>query len=209
MIKIRELKKRFNEFGFSIECRHLDVEAGSSMGISGGTGSGKTLFTKTVTGLTGSYSGSVEIAMTELRSTFRRKIGYVPFRNVLYPNLTLKEMSHFMLRQYKAGLEEYSLKMDWFSGFWEIHKMENMRISSLTDGQTQAVKFFIAMLHSPSVLIVDEPFNGLGTSGAEIIKDLFNDIQTRGVSVLAVSSSPDLLKEITEKTALITNGTVE
>jgi ABC-2 type transport system ATP-binding protein len=147
--------------------------------------------------------------MTELRNTYKRKIGYLPFRNVLYGNLTLKEMSNFLLSQYKAKPEEFELKIEWFAKFWDLKPFVSRRLSTLTDGQLQTVKFFISMLHSPSVLIIDEPFNGLGSGSTEKIRELFTDIQNRQVTVLATSSSPELITRITERQAIISKGRVE
>ncbi len=209
MIKIKDLKKDFPKYGFSIECRHLSVESGTAAGIYGPAGSGKTLFTKTLAGLTGSYSGSVEIASTELKNTYRRKIGYLPFRNVLYGNLTLKEMSHYLLGQYKLKREEFDLKLDWFSSLWNISQFTNRRIASLTDGQLQSVKFFTSLLHSPTVLIIDEPFNGLGTESTDSFSAVFDDIRKKQVTVIAASANFDLLEKIVQISTQISNGKIE
>ncbi|HXK49731.1 MAG TPA: ATP-binding cassette domain-containing protein [Clostridiales bacterium] len=209
MVKIRDLKKEFSKYSFSIECRHLDVETGSSLGISGTTGSGKTLFTKIITGLAGSYSGSVEIAGTELKKIYRKKLGYVPFKNILYGNLTLKENSRFLLSRYRTDPQDYRIKMDWFSEFWDIRRFDGLKISELTDGQLQTVKIFSGLLHSPAVLVIDEPFNGLGSGSANRLRDLFTDIGKREVTVIAASSSSDLLSVISGRTVQILNGKIE
>jgi len=209
MIKIRNLKKDFPKYGFSLECRHLSVETGEMAGIYGAAGSGKTLLTKTLAGLTGGYSGSVEIASTELRDTYKKKIGYLPFRNVLYGNLTLKEMSNYLLGQYKIKTEEFDLKLDWFSSLWDIKSYAGKRISSLTDGQLQSVKLFISLIHSPSVLIIDEPFNGLGSGSADNFSAVLENIRKKQVSVIVASASPDLLSKITQNNFQISNGKIE
>ncbi len=209
MVKIRDLKKEFRKYGFAVECRHLDVESGNPLGISGTTGSGKTLFTKIITGLVGSYSGSVEIAGTELKKLYRKKLGYVPFRNILYGNLTLKENSRFLLSHYRTDPQEYRIKMDWFSEFWDIKRFDGLKISELTDGQLQTVKIFAGLLHSPSVLIIDEPFNGLGSGSTDRFRELFTDIGKRDVTVIAASSSSDLLSVISVRTVQISNGKIE
>ena len=209
MVKIRDLSKVFIKYNFTVECRYLDIDTGGSLGIYGDTGSGKTLFSKTVSGLAGNYSGSVEIAGTELKKIYRKKLGYVPFRNILYGNLTLKEMSVFLLKHYSIDPNEYKVKMDWFSEFWDIRRFDGLRISELTDGQLQSVKIFAGLIHSPSVLIIDEPFNGLGTENTDRFRGLFTDISKRDVTVLAVSSNMNALELMTQRTSKISNGRIE
>ncbi|MGD9706965.1 MAG: ATP-binding cassette domain-containing protein [Candidatus Delongbacteria bacterium] len=209
MVKIRDLRKDFKKYNCTVECRYLDIETGNSFGIYGDTGSGKTLFTKIITGLAGNYSGSVEIGGTELKKLYRKKLGYVPFRNILYGNLTLKEMSVFLLKHYSIDPNEYKVKMDWFSEFWDIKRFDGYRISELTDGQLQSVKIFAGLIHSPSFLVIDEPFNGLGEENAVKFRDLFTDIGKRDVTVLAVSSNMSSLELITQRTSSISNGRIE
>lgn len=209
MIKIRELKREFRDTGFCIECRNLDVEDGNSIGIYGDTASGKTLFSMLLSGVIKNYSGSVMVDITELRNTFRKKMGYVPFDNILYPALTVKEMSKFLLDQYKVKKTEYDLKINWFDQFFSIRSLEDRRISDLSSGQLQFVKIFFALIHSPSVLIIDEPFNGLGSSSTESFISIMSDLKERKVSVIAFSSHKELIKMISDGSVNLINGKIE
>jgi ABC-2 type transport system ATP-binding protein len=209
MIKIRDLKKEFKDTGFCIECRNLDLADGNSIGIYGDTASGKTLFSMLLSGLIKHYSGSVMIDITELKNTFRKKIGYVPFNNILYPALTVREMSKFMLEQYKVKKTEYDLKVEWFDQFFTINDLLDRKISTLSGGQLQSVKMFIALIHSPSVLIIDEPFNGLGSSSTEAFRSLTFDLKSRNVSVIAFSAQKEMIKMMTDASANLINGKIE
>lgn len=209
MIKIRDFKKEFKETGFCIECRNLDVADGNSIGIFGDTASGKTLFSMLLSGVIKNYSGSVMIDITELKNTFRKKIGYVPFSNILYPALTVKEMSEFLLDQYKVKKTEYDLKVKWFDQFFAIKDILDRKISTLSGGQLQSVKMFIALIHSPSMLIIDEPFNGLGSSSTEAFKSLIRDLKERNVTIIALSSHKEMIKMITDGFVNLINGKIE
>lgn len=209
MIKIRDLKRNFIEYKFSIECADLKIGTGKSFGIYGSTASGKTLFSKIISGVIRNYSGSVELGMTEVRSTYRKKIGYLPFRNILYSDMTVKEISMFLLSQYKIPDQEFDLKLEWFSQFCDIKFLINRKLFSLSDGQLQQVKYFASLIHSPSVLIIDEPFNGLGNQNIDFINSLMADITKREVTVLAFSSNKEYLTEITEGISEISHGKVE
>jgi len=209
MIKIRDLKRNFKEYDFEINCQSLTVDTGTVCGICGRTASGKTLFSQVVSGIIKNYSGSIEIGMTELSSTYRKKIGYIPFKNVLYNDMTLKEMTVFLLNQYKVPESEFDLKLNWFSQFYDIKDLVKRRISCLTDGQLQYIKYFVSLIHSPSVLVIDEPFNGLGDESAELVRSLFEEVNRKGVTVLALSSHEDYLKKSTGCVHYIIEGKIE
>lgn len=209
MIKIRDLKRNFREYNFEIDCANLTVGTGECFGIYGDTASGKTLFSQIVSGVIRNYSGSIEIGVTEVRSTYRKKIGYLPYRNILYNDLTVKEISMLLLSQYKISESEFDLKLEWFSQFFELKGLISRKIHSLTDGQLQKVKFFISLIHSPSVLIIDEPFNGIGDESIDFINEVTADIAKREVTVLALSCNREFLKKITGGITAISSGKIE
>jgi ABC-2 type transport system ATP-binding protein len=128
MIKIRNLKYIEKKSGFSVECMNLNAESGKRLGIYGGSASGKTLFTQILSGIIKNYSGSIEIGITELRNTYRKKIGYVPFDNILYRELTVKEMSLLLLDQYKVPEPELKIKSEWFSNYFDMSDMWSKKI---------------------------------------------------------------------------------
>lgn len=209
MIKIRDLKKDCSYNGFSLECRNLDVPDGNSLGVYGDTGSGKTLFGMLLAGILKNYSGSVQIDMTELKNTFRKKIGYLPFNNVLYTGLTVQEMSKFLLAQYKIRKTEYDLKVEWFDQFFRIKDLVKKRISVLSGGELQTVKLFTSLIHSPSVLIIDEPFNGLGSGSIGMFELLYKDLKERNVSIISFSCHEDMIKMMSDAFVSLIRGKIE
>ena len=209
MIKIRDLKRNFKEYDFELDCQSLTADTGTTCGVCGRTASGKTLFSQVVSGVIKNYSGSIEIGMTELSSTYRKKIGYLPFKNILYNDMTLKEISVFLLSQYKVPESEFDLKLEWFSQFYDIRDLVKRKISSLTGGQLQYIKYFVSLIHSPSVLIIDEPFNGLGDESVDIVKSLLEEVNRKGVTVLALSSHTEYLKRTAGSIHYITDGKIE
>jgi ABC-type multidrug transport system ATPase subunit len=118
-------------------------------------------------------------------------------------------MSKFMLEQYKVKKTEYDLKVEWFDQFFTINDLLDRKISTLSGGQLQSVKMFIALIHSPSVLIIDEPFNGLGSSSTEAFRSLTFDLKSRNVSVIAFSAQKEMIKMMTDASANLINGKIE
>ncbi len=209
MIKIRDLKRNFPAFGLNIECRILDVPSGSSAGIYGSSGSGKTLMSKIVSGIIKNYTGSVQTELSEAGDTYKKKIGYLPFTNTLYPVFKVREMMLFLISRYGIKEAEYDLKAEWFAQFREIRPFANRRICTLSAGELQSVKLFASVIHSPSVLVMDEPFNGLGTEDSEMIRMMVDDLKKRDVSILAFSSHKELLSVISDEMRTIGSGKVE
>jgi ABC-2 type transport system ATP-binding protein len=208
MIKIRELKKEFREYGITIGCRIIDIESGRSLGIAGNSGSGKTIFSKMLSGLIRDYSGRIELDGISVKEIFRKKIGFSASDGILYDSLTVEEMLFFLSARYGLKKTEYSSRREWFSRYFDIGRIDKRKIATLTGGELQTVKFAAAVIHSPSLVIIDEPFNGLGEAGAESIAGLISGLKDQNVSVIALSSHKDLLMKITDETADIRNGEI-
>jgi ABC-type multidrug transport system ATPase subunit len=73
----------------------------------------------------------------------------------------------------------------------------------------QTVKFFTGLIHSPSLFIIDEPFNGMGDDDVFRINKLLRDLAGIDVSVIAASSHKGYLENITDVQAVISKGKIE
>lgn len=208
MVRVRDLRKEFQKYAMIVECRMLDIESGSPVGISGPSGSGKTLLCKILTGLIKDYSGKIEADGMPVKDLFRKKIGYLPSADNLYENLSVDEMLLFLSSQYGLKKGEYKARSDWFSKYFDLAVIKNRKIISLSGGERQIVKYAASVIHSPSFLVIDEPFDGLGEHGAEDISRFIKALGDEDVSVIAVSSNRTLLSSFCANIETINRGKV-
>ena len=210
MIKIQNLTKEYKKFnGFNIECPELDISKGNTAGLYGTIASGKTLFTKILTGIHKKYNGVIEFSMISSRDVSKKTLSYVPSSNILYNDLTLMDHIKFFGSEFKVNKTEITAKINWFDQFFYINRNLDRKIHSFSTGELQYVKIFLSLLHSPSIVIIDELFTGLGNDDISSLKKLFEELSEREVTILFTSSHLEYIKAITENIFIIKNGSID
>ena len=111
MIKIRNLERIYKQYNdFKIQCQELDVNKGEVLGVYGGVASGKTLFTKIISGIHKKYDGQIELGMVNLGSVRKKNLSYVPSSNILYNDLTVNDHIKFLSSEFKVNKTEVTAK---------------------------------------------------------------------------------------------------
>ena len=168
----------------------LDLERGSVYGIIGPSGCGKTTLFKTIVGLIKPVNGEIIIHDQKISDDFN--IGYMPQINALYDELTVLQHLQFFARMY--GLNE-NIKRE--SAVKNILKtvsldgFENRKISKLSGGEKQRVSLGIAMIHSPEILVLDEPTVGLDPKLRNELWCTFRQLASNGTTILISSHTLD------------------
>ena len=168
----------------------LDLERGSVYGIIGPSGCGKTTLFKTIVGLIKPVNGEIIIHDQKISDDFN--IGYMPQINALYDELTVLQHLQFFARMY--GLNE-NIKRE--SAVKNILKtvsldgFENRKISKLSGGEKQRVSLGIAMIHSPELLVLDEPTVGLDPKLRNELWRTFRQLASSGTTILISSHTLD------------------
>ncbi|MCK4979188.1 MAG: ATP-binding cassette domain-containing protein [Candidatus Delongbacteria bacterium] len=210
MIKIRNLVKEYKKFnGIKIVCSELDISKGDIVGIYGNVGSGKTLFTKILAGVHKKYNGVIEFGMISSRSVPKKTLSFIPSSNILYTGLTLIDHIKFFGSEFKVNKTEITAKINWFDKFFNVNRNLDRKIYSFSKGELQYVKIFLSLLHSPSLVIIDELFTGFGNDDINSLYKLFEELSEREVTILFTSSHLEYIKALTENIIYIKNGSID
>ena len=209
MIKIRNLTKKYKQFNdFKIKCSELEINKGDIVGICGPVASGKTLLSKILAGVHKKYDGQIEFGMINLGSIPKRTLSYVPSSNILYNDLTVNDHIKFFASEFKINKTEINAKINWFDQFFNLSANLDKKIFSFTTGELQYIKIFLSLLYSPTILIIDELFTGLGTNDTEILKTIFEELSGREVTIIFTTSHLEYARSLTEKIKFIKDGTI-
>lgn len=155
----------------------FDIKTGEIVGYLGPNGAGKSTMMKIITGFLPQTHGTVQVCGIDTREdsdAFRRKIGYLPEHNPLYPEMYIKEYLNMVAGMYhlsnkRARIEE----MIELTGLgYEQHK----QIGALSKGYRQRVGLAQALIHDPEVLILDEPTTGLDPNQIVEVRNLIKSI---------------------------------
>jgi len=186
----------------------LDVASGESFGLLGANGAGKTTFIRLVTGYLNPTAGSVVVdglSPSHDPGAVQARIGFVPESSRLYPELGVEPYLRFAGGV--RGLSGDSLH-DAIEAAVERFQLEDVRrrpIGNLSKGFQQRVSLAQAFLHAPSLLIVDEPTNGLDPLQQAEVRDSLAALRGK-CTVLLCTHDLNEARELTQRVAVLSQG---
>lgn len=156
----------------------LQIERGSLVGLSGENGSGKSTLMKILVGMLAADRGEVETA---------GRIGYCPQQLMLWDKLTVEE--HFSLFGSAYGMDEASIVMSSQALMDELNftRFHSTRVEELSGGTQQKLNLAIAMLHSPEILLLDEPYSGFDWETYVRFWEMSAARRASGMGILVIS----------------------
>lgn len=153
------------------------VKTGEIVGFLGPNGAGKSTMMKIITGFIPSSSGLVQVNGTNVETDnpeIRKKIGYLPENNPLYPEMYIREYLGFVASVYKMGKSKRAA-VDKIISITGLTPEKNKKIGSLSKGYRQRVGLAQALIHNPEVLILDEATAGLDPNQIVEIRNLIKE----------------------------------
>lgn len=188
----------------------VDVNNGEAFGFLGHNGSGKTTTIKNILGLVRYQEGSIQICgQSSLEPASRQSVGYVPEYPYFYDYLTVKETMSLMGGLYGIERTEIGDKVDHALQMVKFPKAASTRLRSLSKGLLQKVAIAQAIVHSPQLLILDEPFSGLDPVGRREIRDLFEFLKNQGTSLFISSHILSDVEHLCDRASIMVNGEIK
>jgi heme exporter protein A len=185
-----EVRKTF-EFKPALRGASLTIPAGATVALLGPNGAGKTTLLRILATLTRPSAGEVTIDGLDLRrdaQDIRRRIGYLGHQPLLYDELTAEENLDFFARVY--GVRDRQARMGALLERVGLRHKAKDRARDLSRGQTQRLALARALLHEPSLLLLDEPDAGLDEQGVTLLEEILRE--RAAVGQTAVFTTHDL-----------------
>ncbi len=213
---IRQLKigdwidKRTEEYSQGMKQR-IVIAVGQLYGFLGPNGAGKTTTIKMITGLLAPTSGNIflggeNILHRPLES--KMKIGYIPDQPYLYDKLTGREYLYFSGGLFNITKEKLTKEIDELTRQLKIGDWIDKRTEEYSQGMKQRIVIASAFLHSPKLLIIDEPMIGLDPQSAFVVKKLLKDKVSDGITIFMSTHSLNVVEEICTHVGIINNGNI-
>ncbi|MCB9764651.1 MAG: ABC transporter ATP-binding protein [Alphaproteobacteria bacterium] len=210
MIRTEGIEKRYGDFQ-ALQPLDLTVEAGEVFGFLGPNGAGKTTTIRILSGVLPPTRGRLFIDGVDMAQdpvAAKQRIGFIPDRPYLYEKLTGREMLAFVGGLYGMDpgvIEAHSMELLAFHG---LSDFADRLIEGYSHGMKQRLTLSAALLHTPRLLIVDEPMVGLDPRGARQIKDVFRQVAAEGRTVFLSTHSLDVAQEVCDRFAIINRGRI-
>ncbi|MFL5157812.1 MAG: ABC transporter ATP-binding protein [Microvirga sp.] len=190
----------------------IEVNPGEIVGVLGRNGMGKSTLMRTAIGLLPARAGSlvfegVDITREGADARARRGIGYVPQGREIFPHLTVLENLQ-MGRLVNAGRGRYALE-EVYAWFPFLRERERQRGGTLSGGQQEMLAIARALVNGPSLLLLDEPSDGVQPSIVQEIGAFIVDlVARRAITVLLVEQNVDLIQTAVHRAYVLEKGRV-
>ena len=210
MIEIRDLTKKYGDFT-AVDKLSLNVARGEIFGFLGPNGAGKTTTIRVLAGLSLPTSGAVTIAgINVINDGVKAKAltGYVPDRPYLYEKLTGRELLHFVANLYGKPWRDCEARGVELARYFDLIDWIDARIENLSHGMKQKLVIISALIHDPSVLIVDEPMVGLDALAQRQVKLLFRRLANEDKTVFLTTHTLSVAEAVCDRIAIINRGRI-
>lgn len=205
-VEIRNLTKVFDGKEVLRGC-NLTVQSGTIYGLLGANGAGKTTMFKLITGLLSPTAGNIKVQGETLsidKKDFLRKMGILIETPVFYNHLSARENLEIHLSYMEQSFEKIGQVLE-MVGLGDTGKQP---VSKFSLGMKQRLAIGRAISHSPQILILDKPINGLDPMGIRQIRNLFLSLAKDGMTLLISSHILSEIEHIADVVGVLTNGNV-
>ena len=210
VLKVTGLVKRFDD-KTAVAGIDLEIRAGSFFGIVGPNGAGKTTTLSMVTGLLKPDAGNVVVHGADVWSdpvVAKRTMGVLPDRLRLFDRLTGAQLLYYS--GILHGLEKSvvrSRSADLSAAFGLEDSLDRL-VTDYSAGMTKKIAIAAAMIHSPRLLVLDEPFESVDPVSAANVIEILQKYVAAGGTVVMSSHTMNLIERICDSVAVIVNGAV-
>jgi ABC-2 type transport system ATP-binding protein len=205
MLKVQDVVKRFDEH-VVVNRVSFEVGVGEIFALLGPNGAGKTTLIRMITDILKPDEGHITLDGHSVTSEKRPSIAYLPEERGLYRKVrTLDALSYYGelkgLRPAEAKREARALLERVGLGDW-IQKP----VQALSKGMAQKAQLCTALIGSPRLMILDEPFSGLDPLNVQLLEDLLHERRAQGATILLSTHQMNKVEELCDRALMINRG---
>ena len=206
-IQISALSKSYGKL-LAVDNVSLSVRPGEMFGLIGPDGAGKSSIYRILATLLQADGGTARVCGLDTRRDYRRvrnRIGYMPERFSLYPDLTVNENLHFFASLFGVSVRDnFDLIAPVFS---QLSRFPDRRAGALSGGMKQKLALSCALIHRPDVLLLDEPTTGVDAVSRSEFWDMLATLREKGITILVSTSYMDDAT-LCDRIAMINRGRI-
>ncbi len=182
----------------------LTIPRGSLFGFIGPNGSGKSTTLRMILRIYYPDQGRIVVLGAEQSRAADDRVGYLPEERGLYRKMKVHEVLRFHAQL--KGVKHPSPAIDSWLDRFELREWAHKPVEALSKGMAQKVQFIAATIHSPELLILDEPFSGLDPVNLEVLKDAMLDLRRQGTTVIFSTHDMSAAERLCDQVMMIHRG---
>ena len=176
----------------------LSIDPGQIFGLLGPNGAGKTSSIRMMMGITMPDSGQVNLFDKPFERQSLERVGYLPEERGLYKKMKVVDQLLFFGCLHGLSAEEAGRRADAWA--------KRMETEELSKGMQQKIQFIATLLHSPGLIVMDEPFAGLDPVNAVLVERTLLELKDQGKAILFSTHRMDQVEKLCDSICLINNG---
>jgi ABC-2 type transport system ATP-binding protein len=210
MIELQELTKDYGTT-LAVNKLSLNVAEGEIYGFIGPNGAGKTTTIRMMGGIIAPTSGKIIIGGYDLAKNpveAKKMIGFIPDRPFLYEKLTGMEFMRFSADLYDVDRNIFPQKAKELLQQFALWNWADELIESYSHGMKQRLIIATALLHSPRILVIDEPMVGLDPEAVYMVKDILKGLAASKTTIFVSTHTLSIAEDLCHRIGLIHKGTL-
>ena len=205
VLEVDGISKRYGDT-VAVSDLSFDVRSGELFGFVGRNGAGKTTTMRIVLGVLAADAGEVRFVGSPLTFDTRRRIGYMPEERGLYPKMRLAEQLSYLGELHgMTDADARASALRWLERFG-LQDRRDDELQSLSHGNQQRVQLAAALVFSPTVLVLDEPFAGLDPLAVDVMSAVLREQADAGLPVIFSSHELELVERLCDRVGIIDGG---
>ncbi len=207
-LELRSVQKKFGGLA-AVDDLSLTIGSGEIYGLIGPNGSGKTTTIKMIAGLYKPTKGTIKVAgLDALHSPtkVKRLVGYIPDDPAAYDRLTGREFMEFVGQLFGMDRALRDRRVAELIARYGLEKTSAGYFGQYSRGNKQKFSVMAALLHQPSLLLVDEPMVGLDPASARVTKELLREFAAAGGAVLLSTHTMPIAQELCSRIGILKDG---
>ncbi|MCU0332650.1 MAG: ATP-binding cassette domain-containing protein [Ignavibacteriaceae bacterium] len=205
MLIVNKLVKKFNTT-LAVDNISFTVRPGKIFGLLGPNGAGKTTTIRTILNIIKPTSGEIIFNGNPITYEYYNMIGYLPEERGLYKRSRVIDVLVYFASLKNLSNKDATNSADFWLKKLNIFNYRNKKIEQLSKGNQQKIQLIAAIIHNPSLLILDEPFTGFDPINQQEVKDLILSFVSEGKTIILSTHQMELAEKLCEDILLLNNG---
>jgi len=207
LLQAEHLVKKFGDLA-AVDDVSFSVDGGMIFGLLGPNGAGKTTAIRMILGITFPDSGRVLLGGEEFCNRHRNSVGYLPEERGLYrKTMVLETVEYFAVLRGMPRSQARRSAEAWLKRL-EMWGERSRKLEELSKGNQQKIQFIVSVVHSPKLVILDEPFAGLDPVNQSVLTDILLELKKQGTAVILSTHQMDQAEKLADPLLLIDLGQV-
>ncbi|MBK9315670.1 MAG: ATP-binding cassette domain-containing protein [Acidobacteria bacterium] len=204
-ITVNRVSKSYGDF-IAVDDLSLEVKQGSIFGLIGPNGAGKSTTIRMIVNITMPDAGEIRLFDQPMSPRLQERVGYLPEDRGLYKKMKVDEQLAFFAELKGLAHNEAEKRIDEWLERIEMSEWKKKKWEELSKGMQQKVQFVSTILHSPDLVILDEPFSGLDPVSSGLLKEIVQELRQKNKTIIFSTHLMQQAEELCDEICLIDHG---